>query len=191
VKLCAKACNKYLNLNYAYSCVYVQCCLIHALICMCQCLEINYVCFLVNMFCLEKLSGPVFLANRMFQFAKSKQHDTIVIWDPCPGSCVACQASWVVRHSGHLAPHSLQVGTKATHQPCWSTRHGWVTREASQHTHDSEGSVRPLISSGTIPRKQRRTTTRCVEHKATKELPSLVPLFSGTLFSLCKYFSST
>jgi hypothetical protein len=50
----------------------------------------------------------------------------------------------------------------------------------------SEGSAQPLISSGTIPRNQRRSSTRCVECKEANELSSLVPL-PCTLFHLCMY----
>jgi hypothetical protein len=59
-----KACNIFVNLNYACSCVLVISYLFHFLfmqICMCECLEIIGVCFLVNMLSLEKLDVSVFV----------------------------------------------------------------------------------------------------------------------------------
>jgi hypothetical protein len=56
------ACNKFVNLNYACSCVLVISYLFHVLfmqICMCECLKIIGVCFLVNMLSLEKPDVPV------------------------------------------------------------------------------------------------------------------------------------
>jgi hypothetical protein len=52
-----KACNIFLNLNYACLCILVISYHFHVLfmqICMCECLEIISVCFLVNMLSLEK-----------------------------------------------------------------------------------------------------------------------------------------
>jgi hypothetical protein len=52
-----KACNMFVNPNYACSCVLVIFYLFHGLfmqICMCECLKIIGVCFLVNMLSLEK-----------------------------------------------------------------------------------------------------------------------------------------
>jgi hypothetical protein len=57
-----KACNMFVNLNYACSCVLVISYHFHVLfmqICMCECLEIIGVCFLVNMLSLKKLDVPV------------------------------------------------------------------------------------------------------------------------------------
>jgi hypothetical protein len=57
-----KACNMFLNLNYACSCVLFISYPFHVLfmqICMCECLEIISMCFLVNMLSLEKLYVPV------------------------------------------------------------------------------------------------------------------------------------
>jgi hypothetical protein len=57
-----KACNIFVNLNYACSCVLVISYPFHVLfmqICMCECLEIIGVCFLVNMLSLEKSDIPV------------------------------------------------------------------------------------------------------------------------------------
>jgi hypothetical protein len=57
-----KACNMFVNLNYAYSCVLVISYHSHVLfmqICMCECFEIISVYFLVNMLSLE---------NWMFRF---------------------------------------------------------------------------------------------------------------------------
>jgi hypothetical protein len=59
-----KACNMFVNLNYACSCVLVISYPFHILfmqICMCECLEIIGVCFLVNMLSLEKPDVPVFV----------------------------------------------------------------------------------------------------------------------------------
>jgi hypothetical protein len=53
-----KACNMFLNLNYVCSCVLVISYHFHVLfmqICMCECLKIICVCFLVNILSLEKL----------------------------------------------------------------------------------------------------------------------------------------
>jgi hypothetical protein len=53
----------FVNLNYACSCVLVISYPFHVLfmqICMCKCLKIIGVCFLVNMLSLEKLDDPVF-----------------------------------------------------------------------------------------------------------------------------------
>jgi hypothetical protein len=57
-----KACNMFVNLNYACSCVLVISYPFHVLftqICTCECLEIIGVCFLVNMLSLEKLNVPI------------------------------------------------------------------------------------------------------------------------------------
>jgi hypothetical protein len=65
-----KACNMFVNINYACSCVLVISYLFHVLfmqICMCECLKINGVCFLVNMLSLEKMDVPV-LEIRCFDF---------------------------------------------------------------------------------------------------------------------------
>jgi hypothetical protein len=59
-----KACNMFVKLNYACSCVLVISYPFHILfmqICMCECLEIIGVCFLVNMLSLEKPDVPVFV----------------------------------------------------------------------------------------------------------------------------------
>jgi hypothetical protein len=65
-----KACNMFVNINYACSCVLVISYLFHVLfmqICMCECFKINGVCFLVNMLSLEKMDVPV-LEIRCFDF---------------------------------------------------------------------------------------------------------------------------
>jgi hypothetical protein len=52
-----KACNMFVNLNYACSCVLVISYPFHVIfmqICICECLEIIGVCFLVNMLSLKK-----------------------------------------------------------------------------------------------------------------------------------------
>jgi hypothetical protein len=60
-----KACNMFVNLNYA--CLYVRVIsypfyILFMQICMCECLKIIIdVCFLVNMSSLEKLDVPVFV----------------------------------------------------------------------------------------------------------------------------------
>jgi hypothetical protein len=57
-----KTCNMFVNLNYACSCVLVIFYHFHVLfmqICMCECIEINGVCFLVNMLSLKKLDDLV------------------------------------------------------------------------------------------------------------------------------------
>jgi hypothetical protein len=57
VNLDGKACNMFVNLNYACSHVLVISYPFHVLfmqICMCECLEIIGVCFLVNTLSLEK-----------------------------------------------------------------------------------------------------------------------------------------
>jgi hypothetical protein len=62
VNFVVKACNMFVNLNYACSCVLVISYPFHVLfmqICMCECLEIIDVCFLVNMLSLEKSDIPV------------------------------------------------------------------------------------------------------------------------------------
>jgi hypothetical protein len=62
VNFSVKSCNIFVNLNYAYSCVLVISYPFHILfmqICMCECLKIIGVCFLVNMLSLEKLDVPV------------------------------------------------------------------------------------------------------------------------------------
>jgi hypothetical protein len=58
VNLGVKACNIFVNLNYARSNIFVISYPFHVLftqICMCECLKISGVCFLVNMLSLEKL----------------------------------------------------------------------------------------------------------------------------------------
>jgi hypothetical protein len=57
-----KTFNMFVNLNYACSCVLVISYPFHVLfmqICLCECLEIIGVCFLINMLSLEKLDDPV------------------------------------------------------------------------------------------------------------------------------------
>jgi hypothetical protein len=57
-----KACNMFVNLNFAYSCVLIISYPFHVLfmqICMCECLKIIGVCFFVNMLSLKKLDVPV------------------------------------------------------------------------------------------------------------------------------------
>jgi hypothetical protein len=57
MNFCVKACNMFVNLNYACSCVLVISYPFHVLfiqICMCECLKIIGVCFLVNILSLEK-----------------------------------------------------------------------------------------------------------------------------------------
>jgi hypothetical protein len=52
-----KACKMFLNLNYACSCVLIISYHFHVLfmqICMCECLEMIGVCFLINMLSLKK-----------------------------------------------------------------------------------------------------------------------------------------
>jgi hypothetical protein len=59
-----KACNMFVNLNYACSCILVISYPFHVLfmqICMCECLEFISVCFLLNMLSLEKKDVPVFV----------------------------------------------------------------------------------------------------------------------------------
>jgi hypothetical protein len=59
-----KAHNMFVNLNYACSCILVISYPFHVLfmqICMCECPEIIGVCFLVNMFSLEKSYVLVFV----------------------------------------------------------------------------------------------------------------------------------
>jgi hypothetical protein len=59
-----KACNMFVNLNYACSCVLVISYPFHVpfmQICMCECLGIIGVCFLVNMLSLAKLDVLVFV----------------------------------------------------------------------------------------------------------------------------------
>jgi hypothetical protein len=65
-----KACNMFVKLNYACSCVLVISYPFHVLfmqIYMCECLEIIGVCFLVNMLSLEKLDVSV-LETKCFGF---------------------------------------------------------------------------------------------------------------------------
>jgi hypothetical protein len=62
VKFDVKACNMFVNLNYACSCVLVISYPFHVLfmqICMCECLEIIGISFLINMLSLEKPDIPV------------------------------------------------------------------------------------------------------------------------------------
>jgi hypothetical protein len=62
VKFGVKACNMFVNLNYACSCALVISYPFHVLfmqICMCECLEIIGVCFLVNMLSLKKSDVPI------------------------------------------------------------------------------------------------------------------------------------
>jgi hypothetical protein len=57
-----KACNMFVNLNYACSCVLVISYPFHVLfmqICMCECLKIIGISFLINMLSLEKPDIPV------------------------------------------------------------------------------------------------------------------------------------
>jgi hypothetical protein len=57
-----KACNMFVKLNYKFSCVLVISYPFHVIfmqICMCECLKIIGVCFLVNMLSLK---------NQMFRF---------------------------------------------------------------------------------------------------------------------------
>jgi hypothetical protein len=59
-----KACNMFVNLNYACSCVLIISYHFHVLfmqICMCECREIICVYFLINMLSLEKSDVPVFV----------------------------------------------------------------------------------------------------------------------------------
>jgi hypothetical protein len=59
-----KACNIFVNLNYACSRVLVISYPFHVMfmqICMCECLEINGVYFIINMLSLEKPDIPVFM----------------------------------------------------------------------------------------------------------------------------------
>jgi hypothetical protein len=59
-----KACNMFVNLNYACSCVPVisyHFLVLFMQICMCECIEIICVYFLVNMLSLEKLDVPIFV----------------------------------------------------------------------------------------------------------------------------------
>jgi hypothetical protein len=60
-----KACNMFVNLNYAFSCVLVISYPFHVLfmqICICECLKIISVCFLINMLSLQKLDVLIFVA---------------------------------------------------------------------------------------------------------------------------------
>jgi hypothetical protein len=64
VNLGVKACNMFVNLNYACSCVLVIFYPFHVMfmqICMCECLKIIGVYFLVNMLSLEKSDVLVFV----------------------------------------------------------------------------------------------------------------------------------
>jgi hypothetical protein len=57
-----KACNMFVKLNYACSCVLLISYHFHVIfmqICMCECLKIIGVCFLVSMLSLEKTDVPV------------------------------------------------------------------------------------------------------------------------------------
>jgi hypothetical protein len=70
VNLGVKACNMFVNLNYACSCVLVIFYPFHVLfiqICMCECLKIISVYFLINMLSLKKLDIPV-LETGCFSF---------------------------------------------------------------------------------------------------------------------------
>jgi hypothetical protein len=70
VNIGVKACNMFVNLNYACSCVLVISCHFHVLfmkICMCECLEIIGICFLVNMLSLKKLNVSI-LETGCFNF---------------------------------------------------------------------------------------------------------------------------
>jgi hypothetical protein len=65
-----KACNIFVKLNYAYSCVLVISYPFHVLfmqIYMCECIEIIVVCFLVNMLSLKNPNVPV-LETGCFSF---------------------------------------------------------------------------------------------------------------------------
>jgi hypothetical protein len=69
-RLCVKACNKYLNLNYAcfmcHDILYVV--HVHFMqICIFECLKCNDECFLVNMLSIEKTEDSGFI-NWMFRF---------------------------------------------------------------------------------------------------------------------------
>jgi hypothetical protein len=60
-----KACNMFVNLNYAFSCVLVISYPFHVLfmqICICECLKIISVCFLINMLSLQKPDVLIFVA---------------------------------------------------------------------------------------------------------------------------------
>jgi hypothetical protein len=62
VKFGVKACNMFVKLNYACSCVLLIFYPFHVIfmqICMCKCLKIIGVCFLVNILSLEKPDVPV------------------------------------------------------------------------------------------------------------------------------------
>jgi hypothetical protein len=76
-----KPCNMFLNLNYACSCVLVIFYPFHILfmqICMCKCVKIIGICFLVNMLSLKKLDVPV-LETR------------------CSGFCAFADKKWMIR----------------------------------------------------------------------------------------------
>jgi hypothetical protein len=63
-RLCVKACNTYLNLNYACFLCHAILFLIHInfmQICIFECLKCNDECFLVNMLSLEKSDVPVLM----------------------------------------------------------------------------------------------------------------------------------
>jgi hypothetical protein len=49
---------------------------------------------------------------------ETKAHEVMTVRDPQPESCTTCRVSWAVHHQDSMAPHSLQVGTRPTHQPC-------------------------------------------------------------------------
>jgi hypothetical protein len=60
-----KACNMFVNLNYAFSCVLVISYPFHVLfmqICICECLKIISVCFLINMLSLQNPDVLIFVA---------------------------------------------------------------------------------------------------------------------------------
>jgi hypothetical protein len=62
VNFSVKACNMFVNLNYACSCVLLISYHFNVLfmqICMCECLEIIGVCFFANMLSIEKLDVPI------------------------------------------------------------------------------------------------------------------------------------
>jgi hypothetical protein len=63
VKLCVKACNKYLNLNFAYSCAMFNSILFMSYLCQNVCLWMPRMCgecFLAYMYCLKNPDVLVF-----------------------------------------------------------------------------------------------------------------------------------
>jgi hypothetical protein len=95
VKLCVKACNKSLNLHYAYSCGCVLGYLIHVLMMplyIDECLKISGACILVNMLCLKKLDCPVLIERAYVS-------PNLIIVNPLScASCITCSHTHLLHH---------------------------------------------------------------------------------------------